>query len=190
MNQFVFRFSRVSIGWIFLLGISILFHSCSALKDNYKALQKCKFQVLSLETQRAELISFPPVPKIIFLAKVEIENPNEIDVTLYKFDLSFFVPDQTEKESELARVLSNEKIVLPALQKKIVDLQVETLFEKKMDRNLLQIALGILQAGLAGKELNFSVRGSFEYETIFGPVQIPVNEKIPLKTGKKNGLGI
>lgn len=187
MNQIV---SRISIGWIVLLGASIFLNSCWALRDNYNALQKCKFQVLSLETQRAELISFPPVPKIIFLAKVEIENPNETDATLHKFDLSFFIPDQTEKESELARVVSNEKIVLPALQKKIVDLQVETLFEKKMDRNLLQMALGILQAGLAGKELNFSIRGSFEYETILGPVQIPVNERIPLKTGKKNGLGI
>lgn len=66
---------------------------------------------------------------------------------------------------------------------------METLFEKKMDRNLLQIALGILQAGLSGKELNFSIRGSFEYETIFGSVQIPVNEKIPLKT-RKGDLGI
>ncbi|EMO58149.1 late embryogenesis abundant protein [Leptospira santarosai str. CBC1416] len=165
------------------------FYSCSALKDNYKALQKCKFQVLSLETLKAELISFPPVPKIVFLAKVEITNPNETEVTLHKFDLSFFVLDDAEKESVLARVQSEEKIAVPALQKKTVDLQVETLFEKKMDRNLLQIALGILQAGLSGKELNFSIRGSFEYETIFGSVQIPVNEKIPLKT-RKSDLGI
>ncbi|WP_425269768.1 LEA type 2 family protein [Leptospira yasudae] len=184
------RFSRLRIGFVFLFGATIWFQSCSALKDNYKALQKCRFQVLSMETQRAELISFPPVPKIIFLAKVEIENPNETDVTLHKFDLSFSVPDQTEKESELARILSNEKFVIPALQKKTVDLQVETLFEKKMDRDLLQIALGILRAGLSGKELDISIRGSFEYETMFGPVQIPVNERIPLKTGKKGGLGI
>ncbi|TGK28235.1 hypothetical protein EHQ12_12795 [Leptospira gomenensis] len=164
---------------------------CSSFTDNYKALQKCKFQVLSLEAQKAELISFPPVPKIVFLAKVEIENPNETDVTIHKFDLSFYVPDvSSPKESELARVQSGEKFVIPALQKKIVDLQVETLFEKKMDRNLLQIALGILQAGLAGKELNFSIRGSFEYETIFGSVQIPVNETVPLKTGKRNSIGI
>ncbi|XDD51863.1 LEA type 2 family protein [Leptospira sp. WS92.C1] len=170
------------IFWIFSV-------SCSALKDNYKALQKCKFQVLSLEAQKAGLISFPPVPKIIFLAKVEIENPNETDVTLHKFDLSFFVPDPSEKESELARVQSSEKFIVPALQKKIIDLQVETLFEKKMDQNLLRIALGILQAGLAEKELNFSIRGSFEYETILGPVQIPVSEKIPLKSGKKGLIG-
>ncbi|WP_408611623.1 LEA type 2 family protein [Leptospira ainlahdjerensis] len=172
-----------------LFGFLFLLFSCSALKDNFKALQKCKFQVLSLEAQKAELISFPPVPKIIFLAKVEIENPNETDVTIHKFDLSFFVPDSSEKDSELARVVSSEQIVIPALQKKLVDLQVETLFEKKMDRNLLQIALGILQAGISGKELLFTIRGSFEYETIFGPVQIPVNEKIPLKTSKKSSIG-
>ncbi|EMJ91154.1 LEA type 2 family protein [Leptospira alstonii] len=181
---------KVSFKLILLCGVWISSYSCSALKENYQALQKCKFQVLSLETQKAELISFPPVPKIIFLAKVEIENPNETDVTLHKFDLSFYVPDGFEKESELARVLSNEKIVVPALRKKIVEFQVETLFEKRMDRNLLQIALGILQARMAGKELNFSIRGSFEYETIFGSVQIPVNEKTPLKAGKKNGFGI
>ncbi|EMY76876.1 late embryogenesis abundant protein [Leptospira weilii serovar Ranarum str. ICFT] len=184
-------YSKFRIEWILLCGVSIFsLYSCSALKENYKALQKCKFQVLSLETQKAELISFPPVPKIIFLANVEIENPNETDVTLHKFDLSFYVPDNSEKESELARVLSNEKIVVPALQKKRVEFQVETLFEKRMDRNLLQIALGILHARMAGKELNFSIRGSFEYETIFGSVQIPVNEKTFLKAGKKNGLGI
>ncbi|AVV50327.1 MULTISPECIES: NDR1/HIN1-like protein [Leptospira] len=181
-------YSILRIGLVLLYGVSI-FYSCSALKDNYKALQKCKFQVLSLETLKAELISFPPVPKIVFLAKVEITNPNETEVTLHKFDLSFFVLDDAEKESVLARVQSEEKIAVPALQKKTVDLQVETLFEKKMDRNLLQIALGILQAGLSGKELNFSIRGSFEYETIFGSVQIPVNEKIPLKT-RKSDLGI
>ncbi|EMF92546.1 LEA type 2 family protein [Leptospira santarosai] len=181
-------YSILRIGLVLLYGVSI-FYSCSALKDNYKALQKCKFQVLSLETLKAELISFPPVPKIVFLAKVEITNPNETEVTLHKFDLSFFVLDDAEKESVLARVQSEEKIAVPALQKKTVDLQVETLFEKKMDRNLLQIALGILQAGLSGKELNFSIRGNFEYETIFGSVQIPVNEKIPLKT-RKSDLGI
>ncbi|EMF79603.1 late embryogenesis abundant protein [Leptospira weilii serovar Topaz str. LT2116] len=180
--------SKLRIGLILLCGISI-FYSCSALKDNYKALQKCRFQVLSLETLKAELISFPPVPKIIFLAKVEVTNPNETEVVLHKFDLSFFILDDAEKESVFARVQSEEKITVPALQKKTVDLQVETLFEKKMDRNLLQIALGILQAALSGKELNFSIRGSFEYETIFGSVQIPVNEKIPLKT-KRGDLGI
>ncbi|RHX88899.1 LEA type 2 family protein [Leptospira stimsonii] len=177
------------IGSVFFFGFLFFFLSCSALRENYKALQKCKFQVLSLEAQKAELISFPPVPKIIFLAKVEIENPNETEVTIHKFDLSFYVPDSSEKESELARVLSNEKIVIPPRQKKLVDLQVETLFEKKMDRNLLQIALGILQASLSGKELLFSIRGTFEYETIFGAVQIPVDEKIPLKPSKKNSIG-
>ncbi|MBM9499879.1 LEA type 2 family protein [Leptospira sp. 201903071] len=181
--------SKIRIGNVLLFVFLFFLSSCSALKDNYKALQKCKFQVLSLEAQKAELISFPPVPKIIFLAKVEIENPNETDVTIHKFDLSFFVPDSSEKESELARVISNEQIVIPALQKKLVDLQVETLFEKKMDRNLLQIALGILQAGLSGKELLFTIRGNFEYETILGAVQIPVNEKIPLKPSKKSSFG-
>lgn len=81
-------YSILRIGLVLLYGVSI-FYSCSALKDNYKALQKCKFQVLSLETLKAELISFPPVPKIVFLAKVEITNPNETEVTLHKFDLSF-----------------------------------------------------------------------------------------------------
>ncbi|EMY14085.1 hypothetical protein LEP1GSC043_1380 [Leptospira weilii str. Ecochallenge] len=80
--------SKLRIGLILLCGVSI-FYSCSALKDNYKALQKCGFQVLSLETLKAELISFPPVPKIIFLAKVEVANPNETEVILHKFDLSF-----------------------------------------------------------------------------------------------------
>lgn len=69
-------------------------------------------------------------------------------------------------------------------------MQVETLFEKKMDRNLLQVVLGILQAGLVGKELEFKIQGNFEYDTIFGSVRIPVNEKIPLKMGKKKGFEI
>lgn len=176
--------------WIFLYLTLISLYSCSSLQENYKALQKCKFQVLSLETQKAEWLSFPPVPKIVFLAKIEIENPNGTEVTLYKFDLSFIVPDNFEKEFLLAKIQSEEKIIIPALQKKTVDLQVETLFEKKMDRNLLQIVLGILQAGLAGKELEFKIQGNFEYDTILGSVRIPVNEKIPLKMGKKKGFEI
>ncbi|EMM99421.1 late embryogenesis abundant protein [Leptospira noguchii str. 1993005606] len=175
---------------IFLYLILVCFYSCSSLQENYKALQKCKFQVLSLETQKAEWISFPSVPKVVFLTKIEIENPNETEVTLHKFYLSFIVPDNFEKEFLLAKIQSEEKIIIPALQKKTVDLQVETLFEKKMDRNLLQVVLGILQAGLVGKELEFKIQGNFEYDTIFGSVRIPVNEKIPLKMRKKTGFEI
>lgn len=110
-------YSILRIELILLCGISI-FHSCSALKDNYKALQKCSFRVLSLETLKAELISFPPVPKIVFLAKVEITNPNETEVILHKFDLSFFILDDAEKESVFARVQSEDKITVPILQRK------------------------------------------------------------------------
>ncbi len=57
-----------------------------------------------------------------------------------------------------------------------------------LDRKLLQIVLGILQAGLAGKQLEFKIQGNFEYDTILGSVRIPVNEMIPLKLGKRKVL--
>ncbi|EPG73563.1 late embryogenesis abundant protein [Leptospira fainei serovar Hurstbridge str. BUT 6] len=169
-----------------VLCLSLLGLSCLELRQNVKKLESCKFQVVDIKAEKVEFISFPPVPKISLLADLEIENPNDSAVTLYRFDLSVTALGQNGEETELARVVSNDETVVAPFSKKNIGLSIETRFEKRMNQNLLLIAAVLARDILSGKDPNMRIKGTVKYKSIFGEVDLPVDEKVKLQPKNKS----
>ncbi|WP_244288617.1 LEA type 2 family protein [Leptospira dzoumogneensis] len=167
--------------WAFLLGAGLLFSSCLLdLRENVKKLQACKFRILETKTERVELLPFPPSPKIVMTSRLEIENPNDSAVKIYKFDLGVITSGTDGKDAELARVISEEETEVPAFSKTVVQLRIETSFEKRENQDKLLLGILVVTNLVAGKDPNLRMKGSVRYKTSLGEVDLPLNEKIRL----------
>ncbi|TGK11547.1 hypothetical protein EHO60_04390 [Leptospira fletcheri] len=170
---------------IFLL-LSLFAVSCFALRQNVKRLESCKFRVADVKAEKVEFISFPPIPKMLLRVDLEIENPNDTEVTVYGFDLSVTSPSGENGENELARIISKQETVVPAFSKKNVSLSLETLFEKRMNQNLLLVAAVLTRDILSGKDPNLRIKGFITYKSILGDVDLPVDERVKLQSKNKS----
>ncbi|MEI1277188.1 LEA type 2 family protein [Leptospira venezuelensis] len=167
--------------WILVLGVSLVFSSCLLdLRENVKKLQACKFRILETKTEKVEILPFPPAPKIVMLSKLEIENPNDSSVKIYKFDLGVITAGNDGKDTELARVISDEETEVPAFSKTVVQLRIETSFEKRENQDKLLLGILVVTNLVAGKDPNLRMKGSVRYKTSLGEVDLPLDEKIRL----------
>lgn len=167
---------RFSIGVLLLFS----FYSCFELRENVKRLQACKYRVLETKTEKIEIQSFPPVPKIVLSSILEIENPNDTEVRVYRFDLALFVETPNGQQAELAKVVSAEEIVIPANAKNTVSLRIETSLENRNQQDKLLLAILVARSLLAGKDPNLRLQGIVKYQSFLGEVDLPVNEKLQL----------
>ncbi len=174
MNRIFCLFGCVSICFLFL-------GSCLDLRENVKKLQACKFRILETKTERIEILSFPPVPKIVLSSNLEIENPNDSEVKIYKFDLGLFADSPNGRQSELAKVISSQETVIPAFSKNIILLNIETSFENRGQQDKLLLAIIVARTLLAGKDPNLRIKGVVKYQSIFGEVDLPIDEKVSVQ---------
>ncbi|WP_367898271.1 LEA type 2 family protein [Leptospira sp. WS58.C1] len=164
-----------------LFGTFFLFSSCLGdLRENVKKLQACKFRILETKTERVEILPFPPSPKILMTSTLEIENPNDTSVKIYQFDLGVIASGTDGKDAELARVISEEETEVPAFSKTVVQLKIETSFEKRENQDKLLLGILVVTNLVAGKDPNLRMKGSVRYKTVLGEVDIPLDEKIRL----------
>ncbi|PJZ24113.1 hypothetical protein CH352_00230 [Leptospira hartskeerlii] len=171
---------------VFLIGAGFLFSSCLLdLRENVKKLQACKFRILETKTERVEILPFPPSPKISMISKLEIENPNDSSVKIYKFDLGVITSGTDGKDAELARVISEVETEVPAFSKTVVQLRIETSFEKRENQDKLLLGILVVTNLVAGKDPNLRMKGSVRYNTVLGDVDLPLDEKIRLLPPKK-----
>ncbi|PJZ67092.1 hypothetical protein EHQ27_13755 [Leptospira wolffii] len=152
--------------------------SCFELRENVKKLQACKYRILETKTERIEILSFPPVPKILMSSILEIENPNDTEVKIYKFDLALFADNPNGQQAELAKVISMEETTVPAFSKSSIPLRIETSFENRNHQENLLLAILIARSLLAGKDPNLRIKGVVKYQSILGEVDLPVDEKL------------
>ncbi|EMJ99838.1 MULTISPECIES: LEA type 2 family protein [unclassified Leptospira] len=164
-----------------VFGTFFLFTSCLGdLRENVKKLQACKFRILETKTERVEILPFPPSPKILMTSTLEIENPNDTSVKIYQFDLGVIASGTDGKDAELARVISEEETEVPAFSKTVVQLKIETSFEKRENQDKLLLGILVVTNLVAGKDPNLRMKGSVRYKTVLGEVDIPLDEKIRL----------
>lgn len=164
-----------------VFGTFFLFSSCLGdLRENVKKLQACKFRILETKTERVEILPFPPSPKILMTSTLEIENPNDTSVKIYQFDLGVIASGTDGKDAELARVISEEETEVPAFSKTVVQLKIETSFEKRENQDKLLLGILVVTNLVAGKDPNLRMKGSVRYKTVLGEVDIPLDEKIRL----------
>lgn len=166
---------------VLVLGTFFLFSSCLGdLRENVKKLQACKFRILETKTERVEILPFPPSPKIVMTSRLEIENPNDSAVKIYKFDLGVITSGTDGKDAELARVISEEETEVPAFSKTVVQLRIETSFEKRENQDKLLLGILVVTNLVAGKDPNLRMKGTVRYKTSLGEVDLPLDEKIRL----------
>lgn len=166
---------------VLVLGTFFFFSSClGGLRENVKKLQACKFRILETKTERVEILPFPPSPKIVMTSRLEIENPNDSAVKIYKFDLGVITSGTDGKDAELARVISEEETEVPAFSKTVVQLRIETSFEKRENQDKLLLGILVVTNLVAGKDPNLRMKGTVRYKTSLGEVDLPLDEKIRL----------
>ncbi|PKA18051.1 hypothetical protein CH363_04265 [Leptospira haakeii] len=176
---------RTFLPFVLVLGTFFLFNSCLGdLRENVKKLQACKFRILETKTEKVEILPFPPSPKIVMISKLEIENPNDSPVKIYKFDLGVIASGTDGKDAELARVISEEETEVPAFSKTIVQLKIETSFEKRENQDKLLLGILVVTNLVAGKDPNLRMKGTVRYKTSLGEVDLPLDEKIRLLSKK------
>ncbi|EPG64773.1 LEA type 2 family protein [Leptospira wolffii] len=161
-----------------VLSVFTFTFSCFELRENVKKLQACKYRILETKTERIEILSFPPVPKILMSSILEIENPNDTEVKVYKFDLALFADNPNGQQAELAKVISTEETTVPAFSKSSIPLRIETSFENRNRQENLLLAILIARSLLAGKDPNLRIKGVVKYQSILGEVDLPVDEKL------------
>ncbi|TGK09424.1 hypothetical protein EHO58_03335 [Leptospira selangorensis] len=172
---------RIFLPLVLILGTFFLFNSCLGdLRENVKKLQACKFRILETKTEKVEILPFPPSPKIVMISKLEIENPNDSAVKIYKFDLGVITAGTDGKDAELARVISEEETEVPAFSKTVVQLRIETSFEKRENQDKLLLGILVVTNLVAGKDPNLRMKGTVRYKTALGEVDLPLDEKIRL----------
>ncbi|WP_246048768.1 LEA type 2 family protein [Leptospira sarikeiensis] len=180
ISFFLSQRKRTLLFWVCIFGPSLFFDSCIGLRDNVKKLQACKYRILETKTEKIEIQSFPPSPKIVLNSSLEIENPNDSEVKIYKFDLGVVAASSNGHETELARVTSGEEIEIQAFSKTVVQLRIETSFENRQGPDKLLLGILVVRSLLAGKDPNLRMKGIVKYKTVFGEVDLPVDEKIQI----------
>lgn len=169
-----------------LIGIITLFSlTCmSQIKKNLEDLQKCKVVVKSVKASDYKFSGVPPVPKVIFNADVEIENPNESDVNLNQFAFDVSIQTDEEKFSNIATVKSPQAYKIPAKTKELIDLQIETVLEKNYDKDLLRVIASVFRDISLGKEPVMLIDGSVTFETALGNMNVPFRQEQKVKIPK------
>ncbi|TGK02954.1 hypothetical protein EHQ53_05675 [Leptospira langatensis] len=175
--------------FVCLLAIPLLL-SCFGIRENLKNIQTCKYKILETKMERIDILPFPPVPKMVISSKLEIENPNDTDVRIYAFDLGLYADLGNGKLAELAKVISSEEVLVPALSKNIINPRIETSFENRQNQDKLLLAILVARALLAGKDPNLRIKGIVKYKTFLGEVDLPVDEKVPLLLPKAPEINI
>ena len=82
---------RLSLILIFLL----LFGLVNCASTQLLALKDCRFRFVSLESQGLSSVSGLLTGEFKFIAKMEVENPNEVPVSIKEFNWELEVQEQT-----------------------------------------------------------------------------------------------
>ena len=164
------NFAKKTILISFIL--SALSGCYDSIKEKSKALQNCKAELKHVSIVSVKMISFPPIPKIIFKAGVEVNNRNPTPVTIERFEFDVTVP-VASGETRVAFVHSEKAETIPANTKQIMEVDMETKFESNPNRDLKELALTLLSQMATSKEIQYTLSGWIEVDTSLGKINIP-----------------
>lgn len=163
----------------------LLFTNCTnPIEKKRKELENCKITVESLQVKNFRMFLIPPVPKIYFTANIQIENTNEVPVTIEKFSFKVSTVEGGNENTYLAEVENKSEHTIPALTTEIIQADMQTLFEENVNKKLVIFFADLMKAALGGGEMEFILEGTIEFNTVLGKMNIPIKEKI--KTSLRN----
>lgn len=102
-----------------------------------KELENCKITVDSLEIKNFRMFLIPPVPKLYFTANIQIENTNEVPVTIEKFAFKVSTVEGGNEATYIAEVEHKSEHTIAARSTEIIQADMQTLFEENVNKNSL-----------------------------------------------------
>jgi hypothetical protein len=161
--------------YFILLFPLLIFISCSnPIEKKQKELQNCKITVVSTEIKKFNFLLLPPVPKIQFNITLQIENTNDVEVTIEKFNFKILTKiSETTDPMQIAIVDNKDEIVLPPLSKKDITLELLTTLEENPDRDVLRLVLFLGKQAMQQEKIDFILDGTIEYSSFLGKINIP-----------------
>ncbi|MCP5498630.1 MAG: LEA type 2 family protein [Leptospiraceae bacterium] len=175
-NKFILIF------WIFIMSF------CSnPIEKKMQELKKCEITLQDIRVVNYKILLIPPVPKIKFKADVEVYNTNEIPVTIERFQFQILKKSKKKDEIMLANVVSAEETLIPALERKLITLDLETALEENKKSDIVFFIKEFLKSWLVDREIELIFDGSVEFNTILGKMNIPIRETkvISVRTKKE-----
>ncbi len=168
---------RIPVYTIIILSVFTLGYCNNPIQQKVKELQKCKATLKYTKITQARMLLFPPVPKIYFKAGVNVENTNDVEVVIDKFDFTVYLNNQEEKKKfPLASVVSPDSHKIPPHSTETIEIDLETVFEKSKENNIMEIAATILKKGMTSGELDILLEGTIEFSTSLGNFNIPFSQ--------------
>ncbi|MCB1143515.1 MAG: hypothetical protein H7A24_11495 [Leptospiraceae bacterium] len=169
---------------IFLLLISFLFFHCSnPIEKKKKEFQNCKVEFVQAEVLKYNLILLPPIPKVYFRIILSVENNNDSEVTIekFQFELKSIGTETQRADLKVARVSNLEEITIPPESTKEIELEMITSLEENPDKEIYKMVLNIIKALLKNETMEFVLDGSFHFDSIIGKIQVPYEKKVTTK---------
>lgn len=165
--------------FLMILIAFIIFTNCTnPIEKKRKELENCKIKVDSLEIKNFRMFIVPPVPKLYFKANIQIENTNDVPVTIEKFYFKVLTVEGGNENSYLAEVTNASEHVIAPFSTDMIQADMQTLFEENVNKKLVIFFADLLKAALSGGELEFIIEGTVEFDTILGKMNIPLKEKV------------
>ena len=129
----------------------------------------------------------PPVPKLYFTANIQIENTNDVPVTIEKFSFKVSTVESGNENTYIAEVTSSNEHTIPALTSEIIQADMQTLFEENVNKKLVIVFADLIKLALGGGEIEFMLEGTVEFNTVLGKMNVPIKEKVKtrLRNSKK-----
>ncbi len=159
------------------LFIIFVFLCCNPFQKKIEALKKCEVNLKTLEITKFRMLLLPPVPKMEFLANLEVINTNDIEVTIEKFDFNVSEISSTNELLNLAYTKSDAKHKLKPHETKIIPLTLTTVLEKNKENGFVKLLKELVKSMLNKGEMNLLFEGKVEFDTILGNFNVPIKEK-------------
>ncbi|MCB1191200.1 MAG: hypothetical protein KDK90_12220 [Leptospiraceae bacterium] len=172
---------------IILLSL-LSFSHCNPFQKKIDALKKCEVNLKTLEVTKFRMMLLPPVPKMEFLANLEVINTNDIEVTIEKFDFNVSEISSTNELLKLAYTKSEIKHKLKPHETKIIPVTLITVLEQNKENGFVKLLKELVKSMLNKGEMNLLLEGKIEFDTILGNFNVPIKEKrvVNLFKNKKN----
>lgn len=175
-------FSRNFYSKYIILLIILSVSSCTNPIDRKKKqLENCKITLDSVKIAKYRMLLIPPVPKIYFKAKVNVENANPETVTLQKFDFKVMTNRKSQNNSTIAELQSTEEHELQAGEIKALELNLVTMLEETADEEIVGLVIKIFKSLIMNEELEFLLKGNVHFDTAVGKLSIPVEQVFKTK---------
>ncbi|GBF51160.1 hypothetical protein LPTSP4_26920 [Leptospira ryugenii] len=167
-----------------LLLVGSLLASCFwTHKKNLENLKRCKFIIkqIFLKTEQGGGL----IPKITLIPIVSIENPNEEDVEIYKFQLKSSLLTKKEGEISLGNIINEENRIVPKFSNLEIPLIIRSENNNGFEADLMSVVFALMSASLRGEKAEVKIQGTISIHSPIGSIEYPISETQTIDLLKK-----